>query len=181
MRNLRFRTVLAGLALLATSAQTGWCQEEAAPAPPAPPETAVRDYTATAEELRAALLAVLEAEDMALEPDPDASESALVTAYRAFDREDFGPDVATRPPTLSRTYPFFQPARLGLGKFRLRSRMEPIENGQRLTLTAEILAEGFNRITYEEVDLERTSNGVIEAYFHDRIEARLQKSSASGD
>jgi hypothetical protein len=174
------RTVLGGLVLLALGSGSGWSQQTA-PAPPAPPETAVREYAVSAEELRAALLAVLAEEEMVLESEPEAPDGSLVTAYRAFDREDFGPDVATRPPTLSRTYPFFQPARLGLGKFRLRSRMEPIESGQRLTLAADILAEGFNRMTYEEVDLERSSNGVIEEYFHDRIEARLQKSSGAGD
>ncbi|MGD8375781.1 MAG: hypothetical protein PVF68_06545 [Acidobacteriota bacterium] len=180
MRNLPFRTVLAGLALLALGPGRGWSQQTAPAAPP-PPETAVREYQATAEELRAALLAVLEAEEMVLESDPEAPDDALVTAYRAFDREDFGPDVATPPPAVSRTYPFFQPEKLGLGKFRLRSRIEPIENGQRLTLTAEILADAFNRMTYEHTELKRISNGMIEGYFHDRIEARLSQLSGAGD
>ena len=134
---------------------------------------AANSYTADRETLRAAVFAVLEAAGLELNPETESEVGDIVTAYRAFTPEDFGRNVATPAPRESRTYPFFQPQDLATGKYRLRATIEPGEEHRYLTFRAEILARAFNRITYEHQDLSRTSNGVIERYFHNRITAYL--------
>ena len=142
---------------------------------------AVREYAAEEDELRAAVLAAFAAAGLVLESGPEDGDGEILTAYLPFTKADFGTDVATPPPIVSRTYPFYQPQKLGTGKYRMRATVEAREGGGRLTLTAMLRAGGLNRLTYEHQELDRTSNGTIERQFHDRIAARLGPATPAGD
>ena len=161
-----------------------------APAAAAEPEKAVEGPRWRSEEFDAGVEAVREALDTAFENAGltlDAAAEGEVDGERAtgfleFTEDDFGPDVATTAPKYSRTYPFLQTRRMGQGEYRVRVQIEPSEGGTRVDLLVEMLAPAFNRITYEHTKLDRDSNGVIERYFHTRIElALLQATEAATD
>lgn len=148
---------------------------EAPPAAPAeavrPPEP-LRDIAASPEKVRAALLEILAQEGLPLSA--ESSDAEVVTEFVVFAPDRFGPDVALPPPAISPTFPFYQKHTMNTGKLRLRALLEPAGEGCRVRLTALLMADAFNRATYERTEIPRDSNGRIEKHFLDALTARLE-------
>lgn len=134
-----------------------------------------RDFDADAEAVRIATVSALADAQLTLDAEAEREATGeLVTGYREFREPDFGPDVAIETPPVSRMFPFFVKRKMNQGEYRVRARIEPREEGgSRLELRVEFLVPAVNRITYEHTKIERTSNGVIEAHFHDRVHRAL--------
>jgi hypothetical protein len=150
---------------------------EAAPAPdplqPGPDAARVeRTFAATPEATHAALLDLLHQEGLTLEP--TSTDSDLVTEMTLFPPDRYGPMVAKEPPPISPAYPFYQKREMNTGKFQLHVHLEPAGGGCRVRIEAAIVAEAFNRATYEHAEIPRESNGTIEKHFADALAARLQ-------
>lgn len=168
---LRARYAAAGVAPLVLSASLAVGQE---PAPtPIVPTWVEREIPSHIENVKGVLCSTLERAGLTIEEEAGGVEGEIVTAWLEFEREDFGRNVALDAPLITRLYPFIQPIRLHKGRYRLRARIEPREQATRIALQAEILARAFNRMTYEHVEVERLSNGIIETTFHARIEEAL--------
>ena len=134
-------------------------------------EEVSRDFHAILEEVREALLAVLEKAGIPLE------EKEMVTAWTSIDPETLGLDVAEPPPRFSATYPI--PHRRNVvfnGNYRLLVRIVPGEDGSRVGLVAEIYE--VLAIVVGRARVQRTSNGTIEKFFLDRLEQRLSPPKA---
>jgi len=177
------RPVVRLLALLAVAASPYWVEarekvqaEDVPIAPPAeephaPAAEPVRDLGASPAEVRTALLTLLQEEAFPLAK--DGSETEIVTEFTPFAANRFGHNVAMPPPKVSPTFPYYQMNRMVTGKARLRVTIEAREKGSRVRIDASLLSPAVNRMTYESTEIPRQSNGAIEQYFLDRLEARL--------
>ena len=130
-----------------------------------------RDFHAILEEVREALLAVLEKAGIPLE------EKDMVTAWTSIGPETPASDVAEPTPPFSPTYPILQRKAVFNGNYRLLVRIVPGEDGSRVGLVAEIY-EVLPTIDFIRVRVQRTSNGTIEKLFLDRLEQRLSPPKA---
>jgi len=155
--------------------------QEKVSSPAAPPPAAEEPQTAPAEvarvfvaepaAVRAAYLDLLRAEAFPLTP--GASETEIVTEFTEFAAGRFGRSVATPPPKVSPTFPFYQTNKMQTGKARLRASIEANGTGSRVRVEALLLSAAINRLTYEPAEIPRQSNGTIEKYFLDKLEERL--------
>jgi len=171
---------LLGLLALAAAAPRVDAQEEVSSArSPSPAESApqtapaevTREFAADPAAVRAALLGLLQAETFALAQ--EASGTEIVTDFTEFAANRFGRDVATPPPKVSPTFPFYQKNKMSTGKARLRATIEANGTGSRVRVEALLMSPAFNRLTYEPAEIPRQSNGTIEKYFLDKLEERL--------
>ena len=144
-----------------------------APAEPAPqtaPVEAARGFAVDAATVRTALLGLLQDEAFPLTPEPSGE---IVTEFTYFAPSRFGRSVATAPPKVSPTFPFYQTNEMQTGKARLHASIEPNGAGSRVRVEALLMSPAFNRLTYERAEIPRQSNGTIERYFLDKLEERL--------
>lgn len=125
--------------------------------------------------VRAALSTVMEQVGLSIDPDAAAQPHEVVTLWQRFHLEDFGPSVARDTPPITRDYPFVSPIRLRQGLYRLRARILPRDGGTVLTLRAELLADAYNLVEFEQQQVERFSNGVIEDSLHGRVQRALDR------
>jgi hypothetical protein len=108
-----------------------------------------------------------------LDPDAAVQPDEVVTVWQRFWLEDFGPSVAHDTPTITRSYPYVSPIRLRQGHYRLHARILPHGGGTILALQAELLADAYNFVEFEQEQVERFSNGVIEDKLYTRVEQQL--------
>lgn len=103
----------------------------------------------------------------------------LVTRWRRFQVEDFGPSVAHDTPTINRDYPYVSPTHLRQGIYRVRARILSRGGGTWLVLQTELLADAYNVLEFEQQQVERYSNGAIEDVLYARVGQALDRTASS--
>ncbi len=169
------------LALLALAFQPAWGQEDEILHPEVEPLPVVWEFDAAPALVREALLKVLEDEEMAL--DPEGKEEGIVTVYVEFRSEHYGAENVAEPgPNLSEQYLFVQPIKVRVGKLRLRARIEAPGKGTQVHLELDLKVQAFHALARGgEAWAVRRSNGSIEAYLQERLQAALERGPGASE
>ncbi len=169
------------LALLALAFHPAWGQEDEIVHPEVEPLAVVWEFDAAPALVREALLKVLEDEEMAL--DPEGGEEGIVTVYVEFQSEHYGAkNVAEPGPKLSEQYFFLQPRTVRQGRLRLRARIEAPGKGTQVHVELDLLVRAIHSMARGgEAWAVRRSNGSIEAYLQERLQAALEERPSASE
>jgi hypothetical protein len=169
------------LALLVLAFHPAWGQEEEPPHPEVEPLQVVWEFAEEPALVREALLKVLEDEEMAL--DPEGGEGGIVTVFVDFRAEHYGAEeVAEPPPDLTDDYLFMQPRKVRVGRLRLRARIEAAGSGTQVQVEVDLLVRAFHPLARGSIaDAVRRSNGSIETYLQEQVQAALEQATGARD
>jgi hypothetical protein len=169
------------LALLTLAFHPVWGQEDEPVQPEAEPLSVVWEFDAAPALVREALLKVLKDEEMAL--DPEGGEEGIVTVYVDFQSKHYGAEnVAEPPPYLSENYQFLQPRKAVQGRLRLRARIEAPAKGTQVHVELDLLVRAFHSMARGgDAWAVRRSNGSIEAYLQQRLQAALEQGPGASE
>ena len=169
------------LALLALAFHPAWGQEDEIVHPEVEPLPVVWEFDAAPALVREALLKVLEDEEMAL--DPEGGEEGIVTVYVEFRSEHYGAENVAEPaPNLSEQYLFMQPRKVLQGRLRLRARIEEPGKGTQVHVELDLLVGAFHPLARgSQAWAARRSNGSIEAYLQERLQAALEEDPGASE
>ena len=167
------------LALLALAFHPAWGQEDEIIQPEVEPLPVVWEFDAAPALVREALLKVLEDEEMAL--DPEGGEEGIVTVYVEFRSEHYGAENVAEPgPKLSEQYLFVQAINVRQGRLRLRARIDAPGEGTQVHVELDLLVGAFHPLARGgDAWAIRRSNGSIEAYLQERVQAVLEQGAGA--
>ena len=163
------------LAVLALTLHPAWGQDDDIVHPEVEPLAVMWEFDAAPALVREALLKVLVDEEMAL--DRSGGEEGIVTVYVSFQSEHYGAENVAEPaPDLSEQYLFLQPREVLRGQLRLRAHIEALGEGAQVHVELDLKVRAFHALARGGAAWAvRRSNGSIEAYLRERLQAALEE------